>query len=134
MPTNVSMKLNETAIQRSLRGSNGAEARGVLRRGLRVEAGAKRRTPVDTGRLRSSVHTELRTISGHVIARVGTDVSYARAVHGGTGIYGPRHTPIRPVHSDVLIWRPRGGARIIVARQVRGQPGTKFLADALKDV
>lgn len=134
MPTKVTMQLSDTAMRRSLKGPGGAEARTVLARAKRVEAAAKRRVQVDTGRLRASIHTELRSVSGVTIARVGTDVAYARAVHAGTGIYGPRHSPIRPVTAKVLIWRPRGGARIIVARQVRGQPGSKFLSEALKDV
>lgn len=134
MATSVNTNLDMSRSLSALRGPNGPEARAVFTRGKRVEAGAKRRVNVDTGRLRASIHTEMHAISGFMVARVGTDVSYARAVHGGTGIYGPKHMPIRPKNAKVLIWRPRGGSRIIVARQVRGVPANKFLTDALKDV
>jgi hypothetical protein len=134
VPSNVTSQIDMSASIRALKGPNKAEARAVLARGKRVEAGAKRRVQVDTGRIRTSIHSELRQISNMTVCRVGTDVSYARAIHGGTGIYGPQHIMIRPRHGKVLIWRSRSGGRIIVAREVRGQPGSKFLIRALRDV
>ncbi len=48
---------------------------------LSVESGAKRRCPVDTGRLRASIHTE---IEDEFKATVGTDVEYGPYVEFGT--------------------------------------------------
>jgi HK97 gp10 family phage protein len=49
---------------------------------LNVQSGARRRTPVDTGRLRNSVTHEL-TPDG-LSARIGTNVEYAPFVEFGT--------------------------------------------------
>jgi hypothetical protein len=130
----VTTRVDGTAMTRMLTDpQNGMAARATFRKAKRVEAGAKRRVRVDTGRLRASIYTEMRSITGLPVARVGSDVSYARAVHNGTGIYGPRHRPIRPVHARVLVYRPRGAARVIVAREVRGQRPNHFLTDSLND-
>lgn len=55
---------------------------------LAIEGEAKRRCPVDTGRLRGSI-TTAATIEddGKVVARVGTNVEYAAAVEYGTGVF-----------------------------------------------
>ena len=52
---------------------------------LIVEADAKRKAPVDTGRLRASITNEIREIARQVIeGRVGTNVDYARYLELGT--------------------------------------------------
>ena len=53
------------------------------RRGTLVLNGAKRRAPVDTGRLRSSITKEWGRVGRTTVVRVGTNVEYARAVHDG---------------------------------------------------
>lgn len=108
-------------------------------RGLRVETRAKveissspRR--VDTGRLRASIHTSRITrVIGYPRkgARVGTSVFYARFVHDGTGIYGPRHTPIVPTTKRVLRFRPKGSLSYVYARSVRGMRRNQYLLNAL---
>lgn len=118
-----------------LSSTNGAVAKDLFRRGKKVEAKAKRnleRAPrrIDTGHLRSSIHTELLTLNGVPAVRVGTKVFYAVYVHEGTGIYGPRGTPIRPVTAKFLSWKKKGGQRIF-ARQVKGMKPNPFLRDAL---
>jgi hypothetical protein len=70
-------------------------------------------------------------INGAPVARVGTIVHYARFVHDGTGIYGPKHAPIRPKKSRWLVFTPKGQKSPVFARSVRGMPGTPFLRDAL---
>lgn len=87
--------------------------------------------PFDTGRLRSSITTELRVIDGLPVATVGTNVSYARFVHDGTGIYGPSGQPIRPTSGQFLMFTPKGSRKPVFARQVRGVPPRPFLRDAL---
>lgn len=108
-------------------------------RGLRVETRAKveissnpRR--VDTGRLRSSIHTSRITrviVYPRKGARVGTNVHYARYVHDGTGIYGPRHMPIVPTTKQVLRFRPKGSMEYVYARSVRGMRRNQYLLNAL---
>lgn len=61
-----------------------AMAEGVLV----IEGEAKRRCPVDTGRLRDSITTAADIEDdGKVVARVGTNVEYAAAVEYGTGVF-----------------------------------------------
>jgi hypothetical protein len=106
-------------------------------RGLLVESQAKvelssndpRR--VDTGRLRADIHTRRVTVRNLRGARVSTDVSYGLYVHDGTGIYGPRHTPIKPKHGKVLVFIPKGETQPVFARSVRGMRPNQYLKNAL---
>lgn len=54
---------------------------------LKVEREARRRAPVDTGRLRNSITHRLRTTTGsnpQAIAEIGTGLEYAAAQEFGT--------------------------------------------------
>lgn len=81
-----------------------------------------------SGRLRRSIGVEEgpilpRSTSVKVIA----DTPYAYWHHEGT------KGPIRPKNGEFLIFIPRCGARrVIKAREVRGQKGTKYLARGLE--
>lgn len=126
---------NQRALNALLRSTNGAVAKDLFRRGKKVEAKAKRnlsRSPkrVDTGHLRSSIHTELLTINFAPAVRVGTNVFYAIYVHDGTGVYGPRGRPIRPVNAKFLSWKNKKGKRVY-AKQVLGMKPNPFLRDAM---
>lgn len=136
-------EIDQAALNRVIRSPDGPVARDMLRRGKRVEGVARRSVRVDTGRLRSSIHTELRVISAVPVARVGTDVSYARFVHDGTGLYGPRRKMITPKKGRYMVFTVRGGGsggrittgaggRVVFARQVRGQTPNPFLTIALR--
>ena len=92
------------------------------RAGAGVAGAVRERTPVDTGRLRNSVTHEVDS-SGQR-ARVGTNVSYARAVEFGTRPHWPPLGALQP-------WARRHGfpsgqrgawlvARTIAARGTRG--------------
>lgn len=59
-----------------------AARKEVLRGALNVQAGAKRRCPVKTGRLRNSIAVEM--IGSGMEAHVGTNVHYAPMVEFGT--------------------------------------------------
>lgn len=131
-------RLNMTALNQLLSGPRGGVAQDMLRRGLLVETQAKRNVSgeggpkrVDTGRLRASIDTQLVVRGGKPIAVVGTNVFYARWVHDGTGIYGPRHRRITPVRRKRLRFKPRGSGRYVYARSVRGMIPNPFLANAL---
>lgn len=71
--------------------ADGAVARDLFRRGKKIERKAKQLCPVDTGRLRTSIHTVTFYANGEPGVRVGSDVNYAGYVHDGT-----RHMRGRP--------------------------------------
>lgn len=144
------VRFDDGALQALLRGRTGPVASDLLRRGRNVESRAKVLTPVDRGRLRSSITHELVSEGGDLICRIGTNVEYARHVHDGTGIYGPRGRPIRPVNAKVLAWPVRGTTsrrrtrtgRIVTTRaqtrtstafamEVAGSPPRPYLRNAL---
>lgn len=131
-------QLNSTALRALLASPRGAVARDLLRRGILVESQAKRNLSggasgpkrIDTGRLRASIATVMVTRDGAPACLVGTDVSYARFVHDGTGVHGPRHQRIRPRRAKVMRWRTRtGGYRY--ARSTQGMVANPFLTNAL---
>lgn len=142
-----SHRLDLTQLQRVLAGPQGGVARDLTKRLIRVESAAKRRISanpkrVDTGRLRASITWEIRQYGqrGALEGRVGTNVSYARYVHDGTGIYGPYSEAIRPRARKAMRWpAKRAGARRRGQRQatytyatyVLGMKPNPFLRDAL---
>lgn len=93
----VEVVMDQHAIDRLSDHNESLLAKNLLRRGNRVEKQAKlylsgQRVNVRTGRLRSSVHTELfRTADGTIGCRVGTDVYYGRFLDQGTRYIRPRH-------------------------------------------
>lgn len=135
--------VNQAELQRLLRGPDGGVAKDMLRRALRVEGAAKKNLNeqprrIDTGRLRASITHELR-LGRTWIARVGTNVTYALYVHEGTGLYGPRHTYIRPVNRKVLRWVNKDGGKsgkggYTYSMKSSGFPGNPFLRNALKAI
>lgn len=122
--------VNQAALQNMLRNPKGQVARGILKIGKKVERKAKRLTPVDHGVLRNSITTELIIRRGPV-ARIGTKVKYALAVHNGTGIYGPKGVPITPKRGKVLVFTSRKTNQLVFARSVKGMKGTPYLRNAL---
>jgi hypothetical protein len=132
--------LDVHAINRLLSSRQGPVARDLLRRGYRVTAVAKRLCPVDHGRLRASITPVLVSRDGMFIVEVGTNVKYARWVHDGTGIYGPRQARIYPRTAKVMVFSPRTSAgqfiprkkrAVVFAKSTKGMKGRPFLKDAL---
>ena len=78
------LKWNDQDMMVLFESEDGAVAKELVKIALKVEAGAKRRCPVDTGRLRSSITHELRVDAEGLHAVVGTDVEYAAYVEFGT--------------------------------------------------
>jgi HK97 gp10 family phage protein len=74
---------------------DGPIAKDLLRRTLRVESGAKRLCPVDTGRLRSSITHAVEQDEQGLVGRIGTDVDYAPFVELGTS-RAPAQPFLRP--------------------------------------
>jgi hypothetical protein len=133
-----SHQLDLGAVRALLTSPTGGVVRDLLRRGLLVETQAKRNLGgiggpkrIDTGRLRASIATVVVTRNNEPAVLVGTNVNYARYVHDGTGLYGPRHTVIRPRRGKYLRFKPRGSRKWVYARQVKGMRPNPFLANAL---
>lgn len=121
-----------------------AGAKWAHRVGTRVVAEAKDRCPVDEGALRSSIDYTTAVDAQKAHVTVGSPLEYAQYVHEGTGIYGPKQTPIVPVDKKALKfrWEPTDGRPtkskdkrgFVFFKSVKGQPPQPFLADALRAV
>ena len=136
--TTWSQQIDLPRLRQILDSPVGPVVRDLLRRGLQVESQAKRNLGgiggpkrIDTGRLRASIHTAVVSRNGRPAVTVGTNVHYARWVHDGTGIYGPRGQPIRPRRARFLRFRPRGSGKWVYAKQVKGMRPNPFLRNAL---
>ncbi len=84
MSVDVVFRLDQQQLDLLLLGSEGAVAKHLQNVGRRVANNAKRRCPVDTGRLRSSITHAVFREGDHLSAHVGTDVEYAIYVELGT--------------------------------------------------
>jgi hypothetical protein len=140
-------KLDLSVLQYMFNSPTGAVAKDMLKRGKRVESAAKRNISgiggsgpkrVDTGRLRSSIKVELVFRPEGQGVRVGTNLYYARYVHDGTGIYGPKKQVIKPKRAKALVFRSKlhgqkSGkfAGFVVVKSVKGMRPNPFLRDAL---
>lgn len=136
MAVRTSHKLNRQQIAFILASSAGPVAKDLFRRGKNVEGAAKKnlsRSPqrIDTGRLRSSIDTQLYSLGGMTVVRVGTNVFYALFVHDGTGIFGPKGTYIYPKTAPWLTWKNKKG-QWQVAHRVKGMRPNPFLKNAVK--
>jgi len=140
MPAKVIRVLNPAQIDYILHSPVGPVARDLIKRGVKVQSRARRNLGgatgsgpkrVDTGLLRASIATQLVTSGPELAMRVGTNVYYSRWVHDGTGIYGPRHTPIVPRKAKALrfFWKKAG--KWVITKSVRGMKPNPFLKDAL---
>ena len=91
----------------------GAHLNNAIKKSIyEIERGSKQRTPIDTGRLRSSYQTEFRPLYGSL----SPTVNYAIFVHEGT-----KPHIIRAVNKKVLADKKRG----IIFGPVVHHPGTK---------
>lgn len=122
-------------MQAILSSPQGGVAKDLFRRGKKVEARAKKNLEndprrVDTGALRSNINTQLLSVGGKPAVRVGTNLYYAIFVHDGTGIYGPKGTPIVPKTKKVLAWKGKSGNKIF-AYSVVGMKPNPFLKNAV---
>lgn len=141
----IDFQLNRSELIALLNSQQGPAAAAVMRYGNRVLNRARQLCPVDEGRLRASLTLEMRITPRGPIARIGSNLEYARYVHEGTGIYGPSHQPIRPVSARALRWpiknnsgrgrrRFAGGstAGYVFSMRSSGSPARPFLRDALR--
>lgn len=89
---------DQQALDELFKSPQGPIGKELLRIGTRIERGAKRRCPVDTGRLRASVNHDLEVDARGLVVKVGTDVDYAGYVEFGT-----QHTRAQPFLIPALI-------------------------------
>ncbi len=109
---------------------------------------ARLKCPVKTGHLQSSITHQISKSTDRAIeGRVGSNVDYAPYVELGTGIYGPRKTPIRPKNKKVLAWVVRGPrpttpegwrqacreGRAVLVKEVQGMKPRPYLLPALTE-
>ena len=83
---------------------------------LEIEKEAKKKCPVDTGRLRNSITAEIQS---PIEGQVGTNVKYASAVE-----YGTKPHTIRPRKAKLLVWKDKDSKKFHSAKEVK-HPGTK---------
>lgn len=118
--------LNPVELERMLKSKDGPVGRSLVRKATRVVSGAKRRCPVDSGRLRQSIRYEIGKDGKGLFARCGTDVEYAAAVHDG-------HGEITPTNASILHFFTKDGTEVFTMR-VGPTTGVPFLKDALNDI
>ncbi|MCF8610064.1 HK97 gp10 family phage protein [Gordonia sp. HY285] len=134
------VELHRAALQR---GTQRAAYRWAHRIGTRTVNEAKRRAPVDEGTLRASIDYVATVENGSAKVVIGSPLPYAEYLHTGTGIYGPKGTPIVPVTRKALKFKWDGGGvntrskdkrGFVFAKSVKGIKPNPFLADALEAV
>lgn len=133
-------------------GMNESAAKSMKAATLLVEAEAKARVPRRTGRLFSSINSEVTGSGGDLIGRVWTDVEYARDVEEGTKphpivAHGKAlMLPISPMAGAAgytgsifggakLTGSPRAGQQVVFFKSVH-HPGTRarpFMKPALEE-
>lgn len=97
-------RLNRSALDDLLKGPDGPVAKDLTRRAISVEGAAKRRCPVDTGRLRGSITHAVKRDSRGLLADVGTNVEYAVFVELGT-----TRAPAQPFLRPALVEKTERG-------------------------
>lgn len=79
------LKETQAALEKATAALTGPPMLAGMRRAtLLVQASAKRKAPVDTGRLRASITPEVQTRADGVVGIVGSNVKYAPFVELGT--------------------------------------------------
>jgi hypothetical protein len=94
---------------------------------------AEARSAHSSGALPASIRYTTAELRGtkEVVAQVGSDLEHALWVEEGTGVFGPRGTPITPRSAAFLVFESEEFGRRIIASEVQGQPGKHYLRDAL---
>lgn len=136
--------LHQDEIDRLMRSEDGAVVQKIDRYTRRTETAAKRRAPVDNGKLRASITSQTDIQGKRIVGTIWTPVFYAIYQHEGTGVYAG-NGPIKPKNGKFLVFKPKQGhpqgkgrkggkGGLVFARQVKGVPPNPFLEDALKSV
>lgn len=141
-------RVNKAVVDELLRGRSGPVVRHITDIAEAVRNEAVRNVKRDTGALAASIEPTVNVYGRLVVGRVGTPLFYARYLHEGTGIYGPKKKRIVPVTAKALRFKPgrmigplpagkvgtspedRGGW--VFARSVKGIPPHPFLVEAFE--
>lgn len=122
---------NDAALFRLLESPEGPVAKDLLRRATNVETRAKLNATgqhggprVRTGRLRASIHHELDLDARGLVARIGSNVEYARYVEEGTDPHR-----IVPLTKKALHWK--GAKHPVLAVNHPGSRPYPYLRPAL---
>ena len=108
--------------------------------GMAVQKHATQAAPVDTGRLRASIHYEVDNTSVPTWAEIGPAVEYGASVEFGIGVFneGPGGMGQRPLPTAAQLegWARRHGANpYVVARAIErrgGIPPNAYMRGGLK--
>ncbi len=141
-------RVNQAVVDELLRGRSGPVVRHIEEIVQAVRSEAVRNVKRDTGALAASIEATVNVYGRLVVGRVGTPLFYARYLHEGTGIYGPKHRPIYPVSAKVLRFKPgrmmgplpagkagtspENRGAWVFARSVKGVPPHPFLVEAFE--
>ena len=141
-------RVNQAVVDELLRGRSGPVVRHINDIVDAVSAEAKRNVKRDTGALGASIEPTVNVYGRLVVGRVGSPLNYARYLHEGTGIYGPKGRPIYPVSAKVLRFKPgrmmgplpagkngtspENRGAWVFARSVKGVPPHPFLVEAFE--
>lgn len=88
-------------------------------------------TPHDTSQLRGSIKSEITSPDS---ARVYTDLEYGIYQEFGTGIYGPKGTPITPKTKPYLAFFSKKTGRWVRAKSVKGVQAKRFMQKSFDKV
>lgn len=142
------LNLPRDQVRRLATDANGDVRKAFDRLGGRVTRQAKRNLSagptraVDTGALRASIAYEVTVRGDTITVRIGSGEKHALFVHEGTGIYGPKGTPIRPKRAKVLRFLSSrsassgfigpGGQGFVFVKEVKGMRPRPYLTKALE--
>lgn len=114
----------------------GGNVKRAAQGNLRGGGGYPRR--IDTRALQQSIGVRVIRNTREPRVRIGSSKEYARYVHDGTGIYGPRRRPIRPVKAQALVFPSRRYGKKsgpfrgkVVVKSVKGIKPNPYLVNAL---
>jgi hypothetical protein len=83
------------------------------------------------GRIRFSLRGSRLSIRGYQMRfRVSADTGFSLYPDQGTGIYVGKGY-IYPVRAQAMVFRPKGSAKLIFARRIKGQPPQHFMRNGL---
>ena len=129
---------NADGLRKRFRAATSARFTNAL---ATVEEQTQAQCPVDTHALQYSIIAyEIGTTDDRFVGNISTPYEYASYQDQGTGIYGPKGVPIRPVNAKVLAWRAGWEYTIrppwkvasggwVFAAEVAGSPATHFWSD-----
>jgi hypothetical protein len=132
---------NADGLRKAFRSATSARFTAAL---ATVETETRAQCPVDTSTLQQSIIAyEIGTTDERFVGNISTPYEYASFQDSGTGIYGPKGVPIRPVNAKVLAWRSgwqyaykqskQASGGWVFATEVAGSPATHFWRDNVNE-